>query len=983
MGMKWYGALLLSLVCSALGAVTPYLYEHTFDLGRVRWIGRFRTEVGEDGVPEGVVTIPAGIKQIHGFQLAPELPELSACHTVSFEYRISSPDAWLGFKATDAPFVQGYDACWPLGRLPKDADRVWHTFIADLRRPTHVWGDRPSPTARHLDWRVVSPAGRDTTLRIRNVVLRRQSLRLAPGRDERAPDGAVDTTVCRWEDGRRLRVTFTVTNELERPFTGRLALVEAESLAAEETGALVKVPAGGQARLSLTLTLRGEPAPLTPLTVRVRLEDAAGTLAGEASARAVTPLPEPGAPCLLFHASGLEASRRALRTEEGARWWASFVKKADWSLAQPVDLPPRGGQWWHYYSCASCGAALTTKSRTEHVCKACGKVFTGWPYDDVAFFFEHNQLAANVYRLGLAYALSGEGRYAKGAAAILLAYAGRYLDYPLHDTKGKPLSGGGHVLPQVLDEAVWLIKMLCGYDCVRAALGQEERSRIEEGLLRPAAAYIKSVNHGIHNHECWHLAAYGMAGIVLGLPEFVYDALHGRTGLLQQLRQGTMPEGPWYEGAWGYHFYTLRSLRPFALALANLGLDVASPLYRSMYVAPFLAATPDWRLPAFHDTARLEMTPAKTAGDYEAALALWPEDPLFSWWLSQTSRGNEDAILTGLRPLAANPEAPRLASLVWPQAGWAILRSQTPLRPQDGPMPSNYLALDFGPHGGWHGHYDKLSLVLWGHGRMLAEDPGCIAYGNPCHHEWYKATISHNTVMVDGESQREATGSLLAFAADSNASIASFDAGPVYAGVRLQRHLALVDDLVLDLVSVRCDRSRDITWLFHARDRRDAAMSGTPLPEPPPLAGAKWARDWRTTPHDGHWGASWAPDGVTLTLAQTSPAGEVWSAIGRAQPPPEEFVCRFNHVRGQRQALFASVFALSPEGSSPVACRVLDSHLAEDGSCSLTAEVGRRRLVLLVSPDGVCRQGTFVAEGRMALAEQDGDGTLRRVLVAP
>ena len=74
--------------------------------------------------------------------------------------------------------------------------------------------------------------------------------------------------------------------------------------------------------------------------------------------------------------------------------------------------------------------------------------------------------------------------------------------------------------------------------------------------------------------------------------------------------------------------------------------------------------------------------------------------------------------------------------------------------------------LTFAPFGGFHGHFDKLSFVWYARGRERGVDPGRAAsqaYRLPIHTQWYRATLAHNTVVVDGKSQEGAAGRLLAF----------------------------------------------------------------------------------------------------------------------------------------------------------------------------------------------------------------------------
>ena len=68
------------------------------------------------------------------------------------------------------------------------------------------------------------------------------------------------------------------------------------------------------------------------------------------------------------------------------------------------------------------------------------------------------------------------------------------------------------------------------------------------------------------------------------------------------------------------------------------------------------------------------------------------------------------------RTVSPKPKAPALQSQVFAGAGHAILRTQGPA--------GLTAAFTFGPYGGFHGHFDKLSFVFFGHGQELGVDPG-------------------------------------------------------------------------------------------------------------------------------------------------------------------------------------------------------------------------------------------------------------------
>jgi hypothetical protein len=109
-------------------------------------------------------------------------------------------------------------------------------------------------------------------------------------------------------------------------------------------------------------------------------------------------------------------------------------------------------------------------------------------------------------------------------------------------------------------------------------------------------------------------------------------------------------------------------------------------------------------------------------------------------------------------------------------AGFAMLRA-----------PGAAAAIRFGMHGGGHGHPDKLNLVTYGAGRHWGLDPGSINYGVPLHQEWYRSTVAHNTVAVDGASQSTADGVLDSWNEGAAATTIAASANSVYKGVKLSR----------------------------------------------------------------------------------------------------------------------------------------------------------------------------------------------------
>ena len=940
--------LIVAIICPSISE-GQYIEVHRIHPTTARWFGKAKPVQDENGEMVGSWETPSGIREIFGIRLTDDDPPCSSFDTVSFDYRLSNPAAWFGLRINDYPLVDGHDAIWYLRNIPDDK---WHRYTGNIHKPTNVWGEKLTDR-RLLCWRVHSTKDRPTTVWVRNIVLRRFKILMA-----------VQLRKLKWIAADVVEIPVELTSRLPQPFVGELSLAgdglelsgpTAVRLAENETATV-------NARVKIRQPL---PKPFTPLDIRFNLIDGDGRLASCVEIETRMTYGHVDGPSLVFTRKSLEDIRKKLADDAvtGGWWRGRFLPLVDSYLPQTLDIPTRGSQWPCHYICRKCGGALKMKTATEHVCTRCGTVHSGWPYDDCPLYQQHMKYAEMAEYLGIAYGITREEAYARKATDILLKYAELYPSYKFHDNYDKPVIGGGYAFSEALHEAIWHITLTRAFDCVREILNDSERDEIAEKLLLRFAEYVRTVNHGIHNHECWHLAAAGMVGLALEIPEYVHDAIYGRTGLQEQIRQGVSDDGPWFEGTWNYHFFTLQALEPFTLAALNNGIDVRSERYKSMYDAPFRQLTPTFELPAFHDSHRVQFTPAAYGKTYETAATLWPS-PLYDWWLGQSPRRNLAAILWGRSIQGADKALPSFESMLQPSAGYGVLRSVSTDMPRQ-MIPQNYLAIDFGPHGGWHGHQDKLNIVLWLRNVMFAEDSGCASYADPRDKGWFKATISHNTVMLDGKSQAAATGRCLAFATGGNACIISCDAGNVYDDATLQRHVALIDDIVLDMFTVRSTRQRDIAWLFHSRDDH-AALPGQACGAPS-LEGAEWGEDWHEESHNGRWNASWEQNGLTLRLLQLSIPGKILSCRGMTTPQSARHYLRVNQIRADR-ALFASVLTASTKDREPE-MQVVSSELLEDGSCRMEIVVDNRRLVFFASPAGKIANSLLKTDAKAALVE--------------
>lgn len=557
----------------------------------------------------------------------------------------------------------------------------------------------------------------------------------------------------------------------------------------------------------------------------------------------------PPHPRLLLNSEGIAALKQRIKhCDWAAKRWKAMKAEADRLLAEPVELPPRGGNWTHWYACPEHGAPLKKGKQIgawqwEHICSVGGEKLTSditkasTDYDGCVINGIHNDLARSIRNLGLVYQLTGDVRYAKKARDILLAYAGKYLDYPLHNVHGEPKLGGGRQGPQTLDEAVWLIPLCQGADLIWNTLSESDKKTIAEKLLLPAVKEVIMPHRiGIHNIQCWKNSAVGLVGLLLGDQELIREAIYDADmGYAAQMKKGVMPDGGWWEGAWGYHFYTLSALWSLTEAAHNCGINLYGEKLKSMFDAPLKFAAPDLTLPAFNDSSTVDLK--TSASIYELAYTRF-RDPSYLTPISQGERVSDFAFWFGQEELPST--LPRKwKSENYPQSGYAILARG------EGEN-ATWLCFKYGPHGGGHGHPDKLSFVLYARGRTIGIDPGSVRYGLPIHSGWYRQSVAHNTLVVDQSSQKPAEGKCLEFGTTNGIDFVSAEAGDIYDGIRFTRKIAMPNEnLIVVTDRVECNEEHTLDIVYHQRGVWENLPAGSDW-NVPDIPGYKYLKDATT-----------------------------------------------------------------------------------------------------------------------------------------
>ncbi|MCK4623901.1 MAG: alginate lyase family protein, partial [Phycisphaerae bacterium] len=115
-------------------------------------------------------------------------------------------------------------------------------------------------------------------------------------------------------------------------------------------------------------------------------------------------------------------------------------------------------------------------------------------------------------------------------------------------------------------------------------------------------------------------------------------------------------------------------------------------------------------------------------------------------WAGRLSNLFNEPTLEYIGSRGSRGKAPPETSFAFPHAGYYVMRDKWT---EDG----QYLVFDAGCFGSGHQHDDKLSFELHAYGRTLIIDPGIYQYRLDEFEPYFRGTIGHNSVLIDGKGQ--------------------------------------------------------------------------------------------------------------------------------------------------------------------------------------------------------------------------------------
>ena len=462
---------------------------------------------------------------------------------------------------------------------------------------------------------------------------------------------------------------------------------------------------------------------------------------------------------------------------------------------------------------------------------------------------QHKKNYKAIAEAGALFQMTGEQKYLHYARDMLLAYADLYPRLGPHPARANQQYG--RIFWQNLNDAVWLVNSIQGYDKIRSSISDADRASIDT-LFRQAAEFmsVESVAtfDRIHNHATWSTAGVGMTGYVLGDRDLVEKALlgsrkDGKSGFLRQLDLLFSPDGYYAEGPY-YQRYALLPFMVFADAIDRndpsqriferrdgillKALNTAIQLTYNGRFFPFNDAIKEKSLNTEELYQGVAIGYAKTKNPELLSIAQYQGRVAFS----ESGRAVAADVAAG----HAKPFAFR--SLLLRDGPEGHAGAVAIFRNGDSET-GQAVVVKNSSQGMGHGHFDKLSWQYYDNGNEIVTDYGAARFLNieakqggrylPENESWAKQTVAHNTLVVDGQSNfagdvetaDKFPPAQLAFDADDTFSFSIAGIDTAYPGVSMTRNMALVQidglehQVVVDLFRVQSDKPHQYDLPLH------------------------------------------------------------------------------------------------------------------------------------------------------------------------
>ncbi len=498
------------------------------------------------------------------------------------------------------------------------------------------------------------------------------------------------------------------------------------------------------------------------------------SLVPEGNPRALCPQFEKGCPihggARMSFDTTLETPYR-WRCKKGGEWWYDGAVVKNPTTGADVTVHDNGHGWLAPAGFPEAGRIYYFVAAYRYY--LLGKLFLS-PYepDSGASKYEGG---TPIVQISLAYALTGDKRYAHKAGVLLSRLADLYPHY----------DGGAEGPSQRQDgpigetfERFLIQNVILACDLVWDELDAPTRKHIQRELLGAFYIYVHRLMPYFDGDSLMYEMT-GLAGLagILGNPELAQEALESDTGLRVLLTNSWFRDGKFIYDSAGYNVGNAQTGLLTAEWLQGLSFPPKYPKPLDLYNQP------DYRMSALFDFIQnidcdgrppqigdingarskvIRTTPPYSRDDERALIRVPSAYDYYSSRLQAASGGDLESYRqyqtddwwlifhagAALPKTDQFPKPPVPKSHLFPDSGIALLRAGTD------PETRQHVSLTFSKGNYAHGHRDKLAINLQRYGYDMTADLGYpTTWTDIKYPGWETHAASHNTVMLNESDQ--------------------------------------------------------------------------------------------------------------------------------------------------------------------------------------------------------------------------------------
>lgn len=493
------------------------------------------------------------------------------------------------------------------------------------------------------------------------------------------------------------------------------------------------------------------------------------------------------------------------------------------------DDPSIISEWGHYYFCNDDGGRLIfdINNPKSHVCTICKKDFKNEVYDGVWTYFYRNEAVLTALKSAVLYAYYKDDKYLDIIKNILGFYAKNYLSFKIHNKERQVFDsyeemtwGCGRILPQGLNESIIAIRMINALEIVKNDIGQEFLDYVYEHMFKEMYRLLRPQVNQIHNIRCWNNSAIGVIGLFFNDKEMIDFAFEGEYNINRQLEVGVTKDYFWYEGSIHYNFFTLEGVTNLLIfaKLYNHEFKTES-IIEHMFIEAYNYAFSNQYFPNPND-GWPSINLKTYSYIYQMAVKCFGYDSLVGNILKNILNDpNPRTTLPLSKPYYFDNDVSYehlVLNTDFDYVNYKKVPQSTRNYPisQFGMLRNNNfnIFMKYGLNGPSHAHPDIMNVEITYKSYLITRDMSNPGYQSRLYKEWFKKTVSHNTVVTD---YKNITKTSRAEENDYSSNMIMAKSQDVYAGVDYQRKIILNDDGFEDEFVVTSSEEHNYDYVFH------------------------------------------------------------------------------------------------------------------------------------------------------------------------